>query len=253
MSFTLAEILKKRMEQRHTDDPVDALVDEGLQLERRDEAREPSSVARTGAEHELARVPVPVEHDPPPQKPEPRGAIATSQIAEVPYPSDEDVSTLLAQVKDVTLAQVPVTSKTASNCLRAARRYSPEATPADVAGFIRWKLRTGGTRFRGWGGICSALLGDFAAWKGGQDSDAGQSSILAAVREELTRLQRALPAETSGWSSVTDSTASNILIEVRKKAPAATSVEIAFRVREIIIANRFKGWGGVVTALRRAW
>jgi hypothetical protein len=68
---------------------------------------------------------------------------------------------------------------------------------------------------------------------------------LAAVRE-------ALP-EAAGWCPPDDVTTRNILAAAGTVDPDATIEDIARRVRQIIISRRFRGWGGVVEAIRKRW
>jgi hypothetical protein len=171
-------------------------------------------------------------------------------IAAVACPSTEDVGSLLALLKGL-FNRYPASNptKTASNLLRAARITCPNATPAEVAEFLEWKLRTAGPRINDWGGMVHCTAGDFDGWRACRDARAD----VPAVREELTRLQAAFPMETSGWSAMNDTTALNILVAVRKADPSATPIQIATYARSKIIKFRFDNWGGVIAALRNGW
>jgi hypothetical protein len=186
-----------------------------------------------------------------------------SRIARVPCASDEDITRLMALLEHVTCANEPLNAKTASNLLRYARLSEPAPRPADVASFVRWKMKLRGGSFRNWGGVVTAVRDDYASWKADpklrpeisntpiDDSILADESItIGNVREHLMAIRNALPRETSGWPPPNKSTSRTVLRAVREKDPTADPAQIGQLVRDIIINNRFKGWGGVIATIR---
>lgn len=191
--------------------------------------------------------------------------ITTSPIAQVPYPSDEDVTSLRVQLNEITCGDRPANKKTASNLLRAARRADPEAASTDVASFVAWKLRIRGGGIRTWGGVLTAVLEEYGAWRACRDSaaditntpaqNATFSDENATVAEVLQHLMAIRDArrETWGWPPPNESTARTILSAVRKRYPTASSTDLGQYVCKIIIRHSFRGWGGVIVAIRGGW
>ena len=72
------------------------------------------------------------------------------------------------------------------------------------------------------------------------------------LQNHLIAVRHALP-EAAGWCPPDELTIRNILAAARTVDPDATSEDIARRVIQIIKSRRFRGWGGVVEAIRKRW
>jgi hypothetical protein len=100
--------------------------------------------------------------------PEGESVLGTSNGS--PAPGAQEMEILEAELNAI-LSQLriplpPPDRSTCMNLFEGARRNSPDATPNEIAWFVRDILVDRPTRFRTWGGVVTAVRGDFGRLQG---------------------------------------------------------------------------------------